>query len=316
MIDDTTKVLSLYAHNSDYINLIAKALSSPERLAIINLLIDRPHLIIKQIAKELKIPVSTAALHVNVLCEAGLILVEEQPGSRGGAKICSIRITTLHFYLNNLNSSFNQGPTQTKVAMNVGGFSSCDIKEPCGLGNGHGILGQEDVVHMFYTSDRNTASIVWFAAGYVEYKIANTVVPGEKPTSISFTLEICSETCGYNRDWKSDITFWINKKECATWRSPGDMGERRGIAFPSDSLWPTGSTQYGFMIMLEVNNKGCFINNTKYSDYTISDLDIMSSPFVRFRIGNKPDSKYIGGVNIFGKNAGDYNQDIIMTINY
>ena len=33
-------------------------------------------------------------------------------------------------------------------------------------------------------------------------------------------------------------------------------------------------------------------------------------------LGNKPDAKYIGGFNLFGKEFGDYAQDIILNVEY
>ena len=38
--------------------------------------------------------------------------------------------------------------------------------------------------------------------------------------------------------------------------------------------------------------------------------------YITVRIGNKPDAVYIGGFNLFGKNFGDYNQDIVLNIEY
>ena len=49
---------------------------------------------------------------------------------------------------------------------------------------------------------------------------------------------------------------------------------------------------------------------------TLKDLMLPSSPAVLFRLGNKKDAVNIGGFNIFGKNFGDYPQDIILTAKY
>ena len=38
--------------------------------------------------------------------------------------------------------------------------------------------------------------------------------------------------------------------------------------------------------------------------------------FFSFRFGVKPNSHYVGGINVFGKGFGDHNQDIIVQVHY
>ena len=80
--------------------------------------------------------------------------------------------------------------------------------------------------------------------------------------------------------------------------------------------WVLGSTQYGLLKNWEIRKDGCYINGEKVSDVTIDMLKVMEKPYVKVRIGNKPDAKYVGGFNIFGKHFGDYDQDIIMAMEY
>ncbi len=42
----------------------------------------------------------------------------------------------------------------------------------------------------------------------------------------------------------------------------------------------------------------------------------MDAHRILLRIGNKPDAKYVGGLNLFGRQFGDYSQDIIMNLVY
>jgi predicted transcriptional regulator len=42
----------------------------------------------------------------------------------------------------------------------------------------------------------------------------------------------------------------------------------------------------------------------------------MDSHRIDVRFGNKDDAKHIGGFNIFGKEFGDYKQDIVMCLSY
>ena len=67
--------------------LIGKALSSELRLRILSELEERAYNV-NEIAECLQIPASSAALHVRVLEEAGLIETELRAAVRGSMKIC------------------------------------------------------------------------------------------------------------------------------------------------------------------------------------------------------------------------------------
>ena len=56
----------------------------------------------------------------------------------------------------------------------------------------------------------STAQLLWFRAGYVEYRFPNRVPPGARVQSLQLTAEICSEAPLHDLDWPSDITVWIN----------------------------------------------------------------------------------------------------------
>ena len=73
---------------SDELDLVLKALASQPRRRILLLLADRLQNV-SEIASALDLPVSTANLHINVLEEAGLLLTEHRPASRGLQKLCT-----------------------------------------------------------------------------------------------------------------------------------------------------------------------------------------------------------------------------------
>ena len=198
--------------------------------------------------------------------------------------------------------------------MPVGAFTSCQITPTCGMYGPNGCIGNEDIEYCFFYPERMQAGMLWTSSGYVEYKFANGVPRNRKSKRVSVSMEICSEAPGYRENWKSDITVWINGKECGTWTCPGDFGARRGRLNPPD--WPNGSTQYGIQVVWEVCEKGTFLNGQKLSDITVADLELMEQSYVAVRIGNKPDAHYVGGFNLFGKHFGDYDQDIILTVEY
>ena len=78
---DESRHISLSLSELERLCPIAKALSSPMRVRMIALLSTRS-MNVNELAEALELPVSTAALNVRQLEEAGLINAEIQPGIR------------------------------------------------------------------------------------------------------------------------------------------------------------------------------------------------------------------------------------------
>ena len=68
--------------------------------------------------------------------------------------------------------------------------------------------------------------------------------------------------------------------------------------------------------LLENNKKGTCIDGLKNSDVTIRDFNLTYKSTIKFKIGVPEDASHVGGLTIFGKNFGNYNQDINVRINY
>lgn len=297
-------------NETDELCNLGKALSSPVRLEILGLLYDQS-MIIGEIAKKLDIPASSAAFHLKLLEQAGLVRMEEQPGTRGSTKLCTIKVDHIAIDMVKKNTDIDE---IFSAEMPVGAYSSCQVTPTCGLCGPAGVIGNEDAEYCFYYPERMDAGILWTASGFVEYKFANGVPKKRRAKSVSVSMEICSEAPGYREDWKSDITVWINGMDCGTWTCPGDFGGRRGRLTPS--FWTNGSTQYGIQTIWAVRKDGTYMNEKKVSDVTVEQLCLWEKSYVSVKIGNKPDAKYVGGFNLFGKGFGDYNQDIILTVEY
>lgn len=88
------------------------------------------------------------------------------------------------------------------------------------------------------------------------------------------------------------------------WNAPGDYGGRYGIFTPR--WWGLNNTQYGDLVTCCVTDYGSFINTKTSSDICIDDLGFSDADYITLKIAT--DST--GGFNLFGKNFGDYNQDI------
>ena len=290
---------------------VFRALSSPVRLKILHSLLDRAGgSNISELAEKFQLPLSTAALHVRVLEEAGLILIQERPGLRGSQKICAILAEDV--YINIFNRQKERTPTRiVGIFMPLGNYFDCLVTKPCGIAGRRTFVGIEDSTQAFYSPHRIHAQIVWFASGYLEYRFPNHFVDHERLVEISFSFEACSEAPGYNNDWPSDITVWINGREVYTFRSPGDFGDKRGLLNPD--WWPDASTQYGELHHLDITWEGCFGDGRKISDLNLGTLEVSRGDFISFKIGVKEDAECAGGINLFGEHFGNYRQSIHMT---
>lgn len=290
--------------------LLGAALNSPVRIQILKLLYFKSYSV-GEIAKELSIPTSSAALYVRSLEKAGLINTVVQQGSRGSMKICSRKNDLITIRMTVNDPAVVQTDT---VSMPVGCFTSCQIGAGCGLASETGRIAPDDQPWAMYLPERVKAQLLWSTSGYVEYSYPYQLPPGARVQRMNLSFEACSETFNYNDHWPSDVTLWINGRECGTWRCPGDFGSRRGTLNPS--WWPSGSTQYGKLVTLEVTREGSFLNYSPSSPVTLNDLALDPSRPIAVRIGNKPDAEHVGGFNIFGRKFGDFAQDILLTFYY
>ena len=52
----------------------------------------------------------------------------------------------------------------------------------------------------------------------------------------------------------------------------------------------------------------------KISPISLNDLDLDKHRSIRLRIGVRDDARHPGGMNIFGRGFGNYDQDIVMRL--
>ena len=290
--------------------LILKALASSTRLKILELLSSQV-LNISEIGQALDVPTSTANLHVNILEEAGLINTELRPATRGLQKVCARAYDTLIVALARGDTTEEHS---LEVSMPIGAFVDCQVTPTCGLAGSEGIIGLFDDPTSFFEPERVNAQLLWFHHGYVEYRFPNRLPAQATVASIAISLELCSEAPLHHKEWPSDITMWLNGVEIGTWTCPSDFGGQPGLLTPS--WWESWNSQYGLLKVWTVTDSGSFIDGRHISDVTLDDIRIADSPTFTVRIGVKPDARHVGGINIFGRQFGNYPQDIVLRLRY
>ena len=106
----------------------------------------------------------------------------------------------------------------------------------------------------------------------------------------------------------------VNGVEVATWTSPGDFGGTRGRLTPE--WWPIEQTQFGVLKRWRITADGTYVDGEKYSEINLSHLALGDAFHICMRLEVKSDARYVGGINLFGKRFGNYNQDIVMRTRY
>ncbi|MBR3794973.1 MAG: helix-turn-helix domain-containing protein [Clostridia bacterium] len=311
MDDIHGKHVDLKIEDPDRLYQLTHALASPVRIRIMQALGEKS-MSVGELSQRLDIPMSTAALAVKILEEAGLIMTETQPGVRGSVKLCSRRLDTIGIQL---TPREHTGENVLALHMPLGGYSSAEgIKSTCGLAGAETLLGEMDNPSVFYSPDRFAAQLIWFRQGSLEYRFAFQQMEYMDIEWLELSFEACSEAPMHRDPWESDIAVAINGRRLGIWTSPCDCGGRQGRLTPQ--WWPALSTQYGFLKTWRVTAEGSYLDGVRISDVTIRDLGIDRQGYISARIEVPQDAQHIGGINLFGEWFGDYPQALALKVGY
>ena len=108
------------------------------------------------------------------------------------------------------------------------------------------------------------------------------------------------------------LSVSINGIELGIWTSPGDFGDKRGVFTPD--WWKLRGSQYGMLKNWIVSEEGTYVDGMRISNVRLSDLRLDSHRSIRVRIEVKPEARHPGGLNIFGRGFGNYDQDIVLRL--
>ncbi|WP_114010917.1 ArsR/SmtB family transcription factor [Cohaesibacter intestini] len=289
---------------------ILKGLSAPARLSILTLLHERGPMNVNDIAEFLGLPQSSASTHINMLEKTGLIETDNRKARKGSQKICRAAYDEVVL-------SFKEAKQTDKdlieVAMPIGLYSGCDTSAPCGLCSLEGIIGYLDSPDTFHSPERMKAGLLWFTRGYVSYQFPNNArIAAREVKELELLVELSSEVPGTAENWPSDINVSINDQVIAVWTAPGDYGDQRGKFTPE--WWKLAGSQYGHLKSFRVTPDGTFVDGMRISDITLGALELDDHRSIRVKFSVPDRAEYPGGINIFGRGFGNYDQDIVLRL--
>ncbi len=289
---------------------IFRALGSNVRARIVELLSQR-QMNIGEMSTALGLTQPSVTKHIQVLEEAGIVVSDYVAAPQGTQKKCRVVFERL---LVDVAPKVPDLEGYAETELPVGMFTSIDVKPTCGLASREKFIGLVDAPVSFYLPERAQAEILWSAGGWIEYAFANTLPSNAHVTSLELMMELGSEAPGYNNQYPSDITIWVNGIDIGTWTSPGDFGGSRGQLNPS--WYPDNMNQWGVLKTWAVDRKGSSIDGVKISKVSLEELAIRPWQPTTVRIGIKPEALNQGGFTLYGRGFGNYQMGLILRVRH
>ncbi|MGF7143642.1 putative transcriptional regulator [Anaerotaenia torta] len=289
---------------------IFKALGSEIRISIVKLLLKNKGMNMNELATSLNITNGALTSHIKKLEECGIITIVSESSGHGNQKKCMVHLDKILVELDSEEQKKNIYETDIKI----GHYSDYQVFPTCGLATSSQLIGEVDDARYFAHPSRIDSNILWFTRGYIEYMIPNFLPASQKIDQITISAELSSEAPGVNNVWPSDIYFYLNDVCLGMWTSPGDFGDVKGIFTPD--WWYPNWNQYGLLKLIVINHSGTFIDGLQISDVSLKNLNLDYRSTIRFKFCIPEDAEHVGGLTIFGRNFGNYNQDIKVRIHY
>ena len=279
----------LYIEGRNVVQVV-KALSSNVRMKILDLL-DEQELNIQTLSKELNLGKTAILNHINILEAAGFITTRYIPGTVGNQKVCRKEYDRLLFDFSSHNKVGNNGDF-VSVSTSVGNYFGFSVYPPCGLATKHKIIKSWDDPRVFFPGSeirKVQLSLELSAQGELEHHSLLKLPDELMRARVS--------------DKQSDITFWINGFEIGT---VSVTDKARGIGAKYTPTWWKGSGS-GELIKISIEKNVTDIDGESQTEFP---TEIIKSDELSLRIGIKPDSSHIGGINLFGQDFGNFPQNI------
>ena len=159
----------LYLHSLEDAAELFKALSTPMRIQIMELIYQNDQLSMNDLAEALNLTNSAISLHVGKLQSAGLVSIHTTSGKRGTMKI--IRPVYSRLLIDMAPKAKPKECYQDDIP--IGYFSQFDVYPTCGLATTKNIIGALDNPRVFSYPERFRCGILWIVRGSIEYNLPN-----------------------------------------------------------------------------------------------------------------------------------------------
>lgn len=202
------------------------------------------------------------------------------------------------------------GDGLVQASVPLGLYASCSVTAPCGLRSVDGIIGLLDMPEAFLDPARVKAGLLWFTGGFVEYRFPYRAEQVAAVEAVEFSMELSSDAPGTSPDWPSEIRVAVNEVTIGVFTlvAPSDRA-----ASLRDGLGRYGSGR-GDLSNWRVTADGTFLDGEPISKVSVADLKLEAAASIRLRIGVSADSRFPGGINIFGRGFGQHDQEIVMRL--
>lgn len=295
---------------SDETVAFCKALSSKLRVNMLQYIYKNKEISFTDLAKQFHISRAAVSQDMKILLDAGLIEFRTVSGKRGQKKVCYLQDSKFVIKLGDHFDSRNMYQSEIPI----GQYTKYQIFPTCGIATTEALIGAVDDPRYFDAPARTNAGILWMSSGYIEYRLPNYLRENQIPKEIQISMELSSEAPGYSENWPSNISFYFNDVNLGYWTSPGDFGEMHGMYTPD--WWFSNWNQYGLLKLLSIDERGTYIDGIPISSVKISDLELDYTSGFRFRLAVPGEDGNAGGMTLFGKGFGNYNQDIRFRVIY
>jgi len=292
---------------------VCKALGNEVRLEIYANVVDDP-MRLSEISRRFNLSHSATLHHIGVLKDAGLVYIDYEPAKKGAAQVvynAHVGKILLDVYR---KENVGNGICTYILDMPVGQYVDATGDERVRY-----VCADHKVRESAFFPDHVDAIVVWFyKSGHLSYLFPTDVFRCYKAESVEFTVELCSEAPHYRNEWKSDVEFLLNGKKLCDYTCPGDFGDRSGLCSDLEIIYEThAGTQYGQLVSVKVDESGVWLNQRLVSkDVTFSSLGLAEMDNLTLTMRVDKDAEHVGGLNVFGRKAGDFAQDIRMIVIY
>lgn len=288
---------------------VFKILANKNRISILEAISIQP-MNISQLATQIGVSNAIISRHIALMEKHGLIRTEIKQGSTGSEKYCYLTIDEI---LIKFPEKIYHQYSLYELNIPVGYYTKHSVKPTCGLASEHRIINQLDNPESFKHIEKRSAQIVWFSEGYIEYEINNPLEAHQQLKLIEISFEGSSEFPENNYVWPSDIDFLWNGVDIGRWTASGNYADTRGALNPT--WWPDNYSQYGVLKTIRISENETHLDGIKLSNYKVSNVNTSAEIFtLRFSVNKKKYDR--GGFTLFGKNYGNYAQNIMVKIYY